>query len=160
MKIEIGPGPKPQHGYTHIDIAAGPHIENVAPAWSLPVPDGSADEIYARHVFEHFSPAEAERVLLEWKRVLKPGGTVHIILPDLSFHAKQLTMPGQSEFLPHVSNHVHAMSSIYGWQTGNPAWVHKWGYTPATLTALFERHGYRCEILPCRACDIDLLATK
>jgi SAM-dependent methyltransferase len=49
----------------------------------LPFPDNSFSAIYASHVLEHLYLVEAQRLLLECKRVAKPGGVVRIIVPDL-----------------------------------------------------------------------------
>ena len=45
--------------------------------------DGEFDGVYARHVLEHWSYRETREVLLEWGRVIKPGGTLEIHCPDL-----------------------------------------------------------------------------
>lgn len=44
--------------------------------------DGSAELIYASHVLEYFDRSEAARVLREWRRVLAPGGTLRLAVPD------------------------------------------------------------------------------
>lgn len=49
----------------------------------LPLPDTSADCIYAGHCLEHFTPHDAEQFLRECARVLKPSGLLRIVVPDL-----------------------------------------------------------------------------
>ena len=44
--------------------------------------DGSAELVYASHVLEYFDRLEAPRVLREWRRVLAPGGTLRLAVPD------------------------------------------------------------------------------
>ena len=46
--------------------------------------DGSADLIYCCHAFEYFDRIEAEAVLAEYVRVLKPGGTLRLAVPDFA----------------------------------------------------------------------------
>ena len=53
----------------------------------LPLPDASADHILCSHFLEHVYPAEAREILADFRRVLKPGGTAHIIVPDLAIFA-------------------------------------------------------------------------
>lgn len=49
----------------------------------LPFPDNFISAIYASHVLEHLYLVEAQRLLLECRRVLKQGGVVRIVVPDL-----------------------------------------------------------------------------
>jgi O-antigen/teichoic acid export membrane protein len=54
----------------------------------LPVPDGSIDHILCSHFLEHVYPDEARAILADFHRVLKPGGTAHVIVPDLRYLAE------------------------------------------------------------------------
>lgn len=49
----------------------------------LPFPDGSFEGVYASHVLEHLAPIEALALLRECRRVLRPKGTVRVVVPDL-----------------------------------------------------------------------------
>lgn len=49
----------------------------------LPFPDGSFEGVYASHVLEHLAPIEALALLRECRRVLRPEGTVRVVVPDL-----------------------------------------------------------------------------
>lgn len=49
----------------------------------LPFPDGSVDHILCSHFLEHIFREEAVAALKDFRRALKPGGTAHIIVPDL-----------------------------------------------------------------------------
>jgi len=46
----------------------------------LPFAAESFDSVIARHNLEHY--IDTAGVLIEWRRVLKPGGTLAVILPD------------------------------------------------------------------------------
>jgi SAM-dependent methyltransferase len=82
-RIEIGGGPHAQRGFLHVDIDPGAHhLEWVAPAWALPLPDDWATEIVAVHALEHVEPARLVATLDEWRRVLAPGGRVEIHVPN------------------------------------------------------------------------------
>ena len=50
----------------------------------MPVPDASATLVYASHVLEHFGRNEYKSVLREWHRVLAPGGTLRLAVPDFA----------------------------------------------------------------------------
>ena len=61
-----------------------PHVDIVGPVERLPVPDASATVVYASHVLEHFGRYEYKAVLKEWHRVLAPGGTLRLAVPDFA----------------------------------------------------------------------------
>lgn len=49
----------------------------------LPFDDCTVDHILCSHFLEHVFSSEADEIIYDFRRVLKPGGTVHIILPDI-----------------------------------------------------------------------------
>jgi len=49
----------------------------------IPHPDDSVDVVYSSHTLEHLVPDDARRLLAEAHRVLRPGGLIRIIVPDL-----------------------------------------------------------------------------
>jgi SAM-dependent methyltransferase len=49
----------------------------------LPLPDGSCEFVYTSHMLEHLiHPAQTRLVMEEVHRVLAPGGTVRVVVPD------------------------------------------------------------------------------
>lgn len=49
----------------------------------LPFEDNSFDVVYHSHVLEHLSPEEGELLVRECRRVLKTGGVLRMVVPDL-----------------------------------------------------------------------------
>jgi SAM-dependent methyltransferase len=49
----------------------------------IPFPDQSFDLIYHSHILEHFSKTDAEPFIKECYRVLRPQGTLRVVVPDL-----------------------------------------------------------------------------
>lgn len=49
----------------------------------LPFESGTVDAVYASHLLEHLDRTEGARLMQECRRVLKPGGIVRIVVPDL-----------------------------------------------------------------------------
>ena len=49
----------------------------------FPWSDGTADSIYCSHTLEHFSRTEGETLLGECFRILRGGGVIRIVVPDL-----------------------------------------------------------------------------
>jgi predicted SAM-dependent methyltransferase len=82
LKLNLGCGPNPKPGWVNIDLTetADLRLDLREP---LPFRDGSASFIYTEHFFEHLEyPVEAERLLREAVRVLEPGGTLSVGVPD------------------------------------------------------------------------------
>ena len=65
------------------------------------LPNNSVDYIYCSHFLEHLSYYEAFKLLKECYRVLKPGGRLRIVVPDL----KRLA-------LEYISNKINAIVFI------------------------------------------------
>lgn len=49
----------------------------------IPFSDNSIDVVYHSHLLEHFSRSEADFFLKECCRVLRPGGILRVVVPDL-----------------------------------------------------------------------------
>lgn len=49
----------------------------------LPLDDAVADVVYSSHFFEHIPRRHVEKFLAECFRVMKPGGKIRLVLPDL-----------------------------------------------------------------------------
>lgn len=54
-------------------------VDIVAPGDQLPLDDNSQDFVVSSHVLEHFS--DPVGALLEWYRVVRPGGVIFMIVP-------------------------------------------------------------------------------
>ena len=57
--------------------------------YKLPFKDASVDFVYASHFLEHFKKYEAMRLLQDCLRIMKPGATIRIIVPDLELLARK-----------------------------------------------------------------------
>lgn len=55
----------------------------------IPFNDKSFDLVYHSHVLEHFSKEDGEKFVSECLRVLKPGGVLRIVIPDLECIVKE-----------------------------------------------------------------------
>jgi ubiquinone/menaquinone biosynthesis C-methylase UbiE len=49
----------------------------------LPFSENSFSVIYGSHVLEHLYLTDARRLLSECERILKPGGVIRLVVPDL-----------------------------------------------------------------------------
>jgi predicted SAM-dependent methyltransferase len=85
MKLHLGCGPRVIPGWVHVDVADYPHVQLRHEVDALPmISEGTIEVVYACHVLEHFLRREVPRVLREWHRVLQPGGTLRLSVPDFA----------------------------------------------------------------------------
>ena len=54
----------------------------------LPFPDGSFTAAYVNHILEHLSADSAASLARELHRVIRPGGVVRVVVPDLEAEAR------------------------------------------------------------------------
>ncbi|MFM2386987.1 MAG: hypothetical protein RL660_1744 [Bacteroidota bacterium] len=144
LKLEIGSGLKPREGYTNCDIRDLPHVDIVCNANQLPFGDESVDEIYSRHLIEHFTFKEFLIVLEEWNRVLKTDGVLYLICPNLIWHLQQIIDGSHNSFFnrnPGENARFWGFGSLFGWQD-NEFDIHKFGYYFALLKHLLEELGF------------------
>lgn len=68
----------------------------------LPIPLTSADEVLARHCFEHLSMAEARQALMALHFQLKPNGVLRIDIPDHEATLEAYRNTGDSFYKRHL----------------------------------------------------------
>ena len=68
---------------TQIDIAWSRDILVYDVRKKLPFDDNSLDAIYASHFLEHLYLTEAQKLLCDCYRILRPGGVIRMVVPDL-----------------------------------------------------------------------------
>ena len=84
LKLHLGCGDRILPGFINIDIRELPGVDvsGCDAADLRRFESSSVDLIYACHVLEHFPRAKTLGVLIEWNRVLRPGGVLRIAVPD------------------------------------------------------------------------------
>jgi predicted SAM-dependent methyltransferase len=87
-RLHIG-GKTAKAGWEILDVRPEPHVDHIGNAMDLrQFADATFHDIYASHVLEHFCyQTELLPVLREWRRVLVPGGTLRLSVPDLDILA-------------------------------------------------------------------------
>jgi predicted SAM-dependent methyltransferase len=103
---------------------------------TLAYPDDSADEILTVNTLDHMTKEDAMRALVEWKRVLKPGGQLIIDVDDRQKQAQILTSAETVEEVEWALRLIYCDHAAAGR-------THWWGYTPAYLKDLLTRLGFQ-----------------
>ena len=83
-KLHIG-GRQAAPGWEIFNIVEAPGVDHLGDARDLSrFPSLEFSAIYASHIFEHIDyQNEMLRTIKEWSRVLEPGGTLYISVPDM-----------------------------------------------------------------------------
>ncbi len=89
-KLNFGCGHRYAKGWVNIDFhSERPEVLRVNLLQRFPFADASFDVVYSSHVLEHFPRATTEGILRECHRVLKPGGIIRTVLPNLEFTCRE-----------------------------------------------------------------------
>jgi predicted SAM-dependent methyltransferase len=143
----LGGGDRKWPGWISIDLDPAADIQADLHDLSM-IESDSADAVAAIHVLEHFYVWEAEDLIREWKRILKPGGKMIIEVPCLDKIFAYIGACLKNNWQLNMFMTMHAM---YGDPNHkNPLMTHKWGYTIAQLRDLLIGAGMR-DVTKCDA---------
>lgn len=114
-RLNLGCGHNTLPGWLNVDLEGGRHGTTYMDALRpYPLPDNSLDAILCEHLIEHL-PSEGGRFLLsEAYRVLKPGGAIRIVTPDLQSLARMCVNEpneGERRYLDFVAK-LHGQDAI------------------------------------------------
>lgn len=82
-KLNLGAGFdwQPIEGWAKLDHNRG--MLGARQAWNTGYADQSFDTVFSSHMFEHISHFKIEEVICEINRILKPGGVLRLLTPNL-----------------------------------------------------------------------------
>ena len=82
--VNVGCGAVYHPAWINLDAApSAPEVKRSDARDGLPFPDASVDAVYHSHMLEHLDAASARAFLRECHRVLRPGGVLRVVVPDL-----------------------------------------------------------------------------
>lgn len=152
LGLEFGCGPSPRKpNYKGVDIRKFPNVEYVCNAWEITehVEKNSVDAIYSRHFLEHLTFKQVDLTLQAWHEILKPGGEVYTIVPNMRFHIKQFLNPERASKMYNkiLTEEQVALAGFWGHQREKDLtdfWdVHKSGYDFPLLRKILSNHGFK-----------------
>lgn len=137
-RLHIG-GQQASEGWEILDAIARPGVDHVGEAGDLGrFADGSFAVVYASHVLEHFDyKDEVVPALAEWRRVLQPGGSLHVSVPDLERLCHLYLTPRLSPDL-----RLHIMRMMFGGHVDDYDY-HMTGIDEGLLMAWLGQAGFR-----------------
>lgn len=155
LYLNVGCGPNIAKGFVNIDYNWRPGVDLV---WDitrpLPFPTGEVGGIYSEHCLEHLTLDGGKAFLAECARLLMPGASLRLIVPDLEMYARAYVegLDGRSPVLPNEhyvnSTGVNRPVALINELFFGPD--HRFIYDFATLRELLSQLGFseitRCSI--------------
>lgn len=128
--LNVGSGQRPfkstpEVKWCNIDSQEKWHPDMCCDGSRVDFPNESVDYFVLHHVLEHFGCGEGRGVIHEAYRVLKPGGSLLVFVPDLRALAKRWLAAG-------LDTQIY-MTNLYGAYMGDEADRHRWGFDETSL---------------------------
>lgn len=110
-KLHIG-GISQSEGWEILNANPAPYVDHVCNANDLSrFADNTFAQLYASHVVEHFDyKEELPNALAQWNRVLEPGGTVFVSVPDIDILCSLMLQKDRLS----TQERFHVMRMIFG----------------------------------------------
>lgn len=170
LRLHIG-GKEPHPDWKIVNVMPGEHTDYVRSCTDLsPFPSESVTDVYASHVLEHLGyKHDFHTALREFHRVLVPGGTLRISVPDLRTLCTLFLEPALDD-----AQRFFVMRMMFGGQLDAAdfhyvgvyeelmkSWLEQAGFTDASRVenfGLFQDSS--CMIFEGRAISLNMLARK
>ncbi len=116
---------------------------------AFPLPSDSFDCVFSEHMIEHINLEQGAHMLRECNRVLKPGGRIRLVTPDITLMQNLLNDPGLADHAAYIEfsrryftnsivfNEVVVVNNFFR------DWGHQFIYNEATLGCLLQMTGFR-----------------
>jgi SAM-dependent methyltransferase len=147
-----------------VDIDAAVQPDILADLTDLsPIPDASADAVWAAHCVEHLYEHQVKIALAEFRRVLREDGFVCVIVPDLQIVAQYVAADRLHETLyDSPAGPVTPHDILFGFGAaiagGRTSMAHRCGFTPTMLQRCFSELTYGEVLLRRRSAELELVA--
>jgi SAM-dependent methyltransferase len=128
-----------------------------------PIPDGSADAVWAAHCIEHLYEHQVPVALAEFRRVLRDDGFACVIVPDLQsvgtyLVADRLHEPAYQSAAGPVTPHDIIFGFGAAIAEGRASMAHRCGFTPGMLQRCFRQVPFAEVLLRRRVPQLELAA--
>lgn len=149
------PIPARYAGWDHdlLDISPGPDVDIVCDARAMPFELSPCiyDAVYCSHNLEHYYDHEVPLVLAGMVFALKPGGEVHILVPNIGQLIVEMVERGidlDDTLYTSPAGPITPLDVFYGYgreiaESGEPFFAHKTGFTARRLHRVLVEAGLR-----------------
>lgn len=162
--LNLGCGDRPHSKFINIDYNWIPGVDL---CWDLinplPFPDSSFEGVFSEHCIEHLTLGTNRTLLAEIHRVLKPGGTIRLVVPDAELylrtylawiegHKQPFPVPHPNEADPTAFSPIMAVNRIFR------DYGHLYAYDYDCLALLLRKQGFhaieRCDFRKGRSSEL------
>lgn len=123
------------------DFSTWRHTSKLGPwVWKA-----SFDGIFCSHALEHLHLYDAPKALATFRSVLKPAGSLFIVVPNFEAACRHVIEGQGSKLYDSPAGPIFAHEVIYGkenWTLDNAFQRHLTGYTPDLIRGLFVGAGF------------------
>lgn len=149
-KLNIGSQDHPFEGWLNVDIFAFEGVAYMDATKPFPIADNCFDYVFSEHMIEHITFDEANFMLKECYRIMKPGARIRIITPGLDKlillygnttdtmlkkYTDDLIQPTfNTPITPHIDYALNYISYNY---------LHKFIHSTQTLSHLLTLNGFK-----------------
>jgi predicted SAM-dependent methyltransferase len=147
-RLHWGCGPITPFGWVNSDVEPAPGVDAVADIRTgLPFPKDYFDYVVSIHALPELPYPDLDRALTELRRVLKPGGTLRLGLPDLEIALRALQTGDLDYFL--IGDEI--VRTLTGKMIVQLTWFGRSRslFTFEFIRELLERNGFH----DCRRCE-------
>lgn len=148
--LNLGCGRRTLAGFVNVDKFSSGSGLLKADMYRLPFKNDAADAVFSAHSLEHLPIRHAFLALKDWKRALKPDGTLLLSMPDLdmimsTLLRKDLSMHARRWFMYTLFGYQADMEASRAAEDPpvDPGQFHTSGYSRRTLVEEMEGLGYR-----------------
>ncbi len=148
-KLHIGCGANHLEGWLNTELC--PHGREIFlnATEAFPLPSGTFAFVYSEHMIEHIPYAQVRAMVGECFRILRPGGVIRLVTPNLAFLTTLLESdltPFQDAYIDYsVQQHAiqdGAGSGVHVFNHFMRAWGHQFIYDQLSLNRLVAQAGF------------------
>lgn len=148
--LEIGPGENSLgKDWDAMDMVYRPHvnIQHDARKFPYPIPNRTYSIVYMSHILEHIPWFQTKECLTEVKRILRPGGTIEIWVPDLAkliegfLNPSLIEKDGWYKHNPNKDPTIWLNGRLFTYGPGEENW-HRAAFTREYLTQCLAEAGF------------------
>ncbi len=155
-RLHVGGGPRCLDGWLNSDLNRASGVVAMDATRPFPLPDALFAIVFSEHMIEHVSHAQGLAMLRECHRVLRPGGAIRIVTPDLATllaMAKPQLSGAEQQYFDYCCQHfigpgeprtvASVMNALFR------GWGHTFIYDEPTLRSALAAAGF-VDITRCR----------